>query len=229
MGGEKAELLFTSPPYSDMRDYEGGDLSVDNIINFIPAFYGYCNYQVINLGIQRKEGEIYAYWDSYISKSKECGYKFLAWNIWNRESAKTIAQQSAMFPVSHEWVFVFGNKAKELNKTKGKAEATLKDKRIDNTNKFTSITSVLTLQPALDENITNHPARFPVEFPTEYIDAITNVGDYVIEPFCGSGTTMVACENLHRKCRAIEISPNYCAVILERMNTAFPDLQIERL
>jgi DNA modification methylase len=51
----------------------------------------------------------------------------------------------------------------------------------------------------------------------------------VYEPFCGSGTTMVACENLHRKCRAIEISANYCAVILERMNTAFPDLKIERL
>jgi DNA modification methylase len=228
MGGEKAELLFTSPPYSDMREYEGGDLSIENITKFIPAFVDYCNYQVINLGIQRKEGEIYPYWDSYINQARECGYKLLAWNIWNRESAKTIAQQSAMFPVSHEWIFVFGNKAKELNKTKGKAEATLKDKRIDNTNKFTSITSVLTLQPALDENITNHPARFPVEFPLEYIDAMTKDGEFVAEPFAGSGTTLVACENLKRKGRGIEISPAYCAVTLERMSQAFPGIEIHR-
>jgi len=49
------------------------------------------------------------------------------------------------------------------------------------------------------------------------------------DPFIGSGTTMVACQNLNRKCRAIEISPNYCAVILERMHAAFPELEIKRL
>lgn len=50
----------------------------------------------------------------------------------------------------------------------------------------------------------------------------------VYEPFAGSGTTLVACENLGRKCRAVEISPAYCAVILERMAQAFPKLEITR-
>jgi DNA modification methylase len=50
----------------------------------------------------------------------------------------------------------------------------------------------------------------------------------VLDLYLGSGTTMVACENLKRKCRGIEISPDYCAVILERMATAFPALAIER-
>jgi DNA modification methylase len=52
---------------------------------------------------------------------------------------------------------------------------------------------------------------------------------FVLDPFAGSGTTLVACENLHRKCRGIEISPAYCAVTLERMSTAFPGIEIERL
>lgn len=51
------------------------------------------------------------------------------------------------------------------------------------------------------------------------------VGDW----YAGSGTMLVACENLSRKCRAIEISPAYCAVILERMVTAFPGIEITRL
>lgn len=38
----------------------------------------------------------------------------------------------------------------------------------------------------------------------------------VLEPFSGSGTTLIACENLGRRCRAVEISPGYVAVALER-------------
>ena len=41
--------------------------------------------------------------------------------------------------------------------------------------------------------------------------------------------TMVACQNLNRKCRGIEISPQYVAVCLERMKTAFPGIEIKRL
>jgi len=56
MNGQKAEMLFTSPPYSDMRDYTGeGDLSIEAISNFIPAFRFFAKYQVVNLGIQRKK------------------------------------------------------------------------------------------------------------------------------------------------------------------------------
>jgi len=40
---------------------------------------------------------------------------------------------------------------------------------------------------------------------------------------------MVACQNLNRKCRAIEISPAYCSVILERMSTAFPGIEIDKI
>lgn len=61
------------------------------------------------------------------------------------------------------------------------------------------------------------------------LDLVTHTLGDVYEPFAGSGTTLVACQNLNRKCRAVEISPNYTAVILERMATAFPELVIEQL
>lgn len=37
-----------------------------------------------------------------------------------------------------------------------------------------------------------------------------------MSPFLGSGTTLIACENLNRRCRAVEIDPGYCAVTLQR-------------
>jgi hypothetical protein len=53
--------------------------------------------------------------------------------------------------------------------------------------------------------------------------------DVVLDIFGGNGTTMLACERLGRKCRMSELSEAYCAVILERMSTAFPALEIRRV
>lgn len=74
-----------------------------------------------------------------------------------------------------------------------------------------------------------HPTMKPVELVQEHLSNSTVLGDVVYDPFVGSGTTLVACENLSRRCRAIEISPAYVAVALERMSQAFPSLEIRRL
>jgi DNA modification methylase len=66
-----------------------------------------------------------------------------------------------------------------------------------------------------------HPAMFPVMLASRAIKMHSDEGDVVLDPFIGSGTTMIACENLGRQCRALEISPAYCAVALERMENAF--------
>jgi DNA modification methylase len=44
----------------------------------------------------------------------------------------------------------------------------------------------------------------------------SNTGQIVVDPFCGSGTTLIACERLDRTCYAVEIIPKYVAAILER-------------
>ena len=58
-----------------------------------------------------------------------------------------------------------------------------------------------------------HPAVFPVQFPEFVMQSWPGT---VYEPFSGSGTTIIAGENLGRKVRAIEISPGYVAVALQR-------------
>jgi DNA modification methylase len=74
-----------------------------------------------------------------------------------------------------------------------------------------------------------HPTMKPIELPTCAILNHTDVGDTVVDMFGGSGTTMVASENTKRSCRMVEIDPNFCAVILERMTIAFPSIKIEKL
>lgn len=66
-----------------------------------------------------------------------------------------------------------------------------------------------------------HPTMKPVEMWEYGIKNHSDAGDVVYEPFSGSGTTLIACENLSRQCRAVEISPAYVAVALQRYFDAF--------
>jgi DNA modification methylase len=79
----------------------------------------------------------------------------------------------------------------------------------------------------LDKNTDGgHSTQKPLECMARPIR--NHEGD-VYDPFLGSGTSMVAAENLGRQCLGIEISPAYCGVILERMSTAFEGIKIKRL
>ena len=73
----------------------------------------------------------------------------------------------------------------------------------------------------------DHATPKPVVMMCRAIKSSSSDNGIVCEPFAGSGTTLVACQNLSRKCRGIEISPDYCAVILQRMKDAFPNIEIK--
>jgi DNA modification methylase len=65
-----------------------------------------------------------------------------------------------------------------------------------------------------------HPTMKPVELVARAIENSSLSDEIVYEPFSGSGTTIMACEQLGRRCRAVEIAPGYVAVALERWATA---------
>lgn len=63
-----------------------------------------------------------------------------------------------------------------------------------------------------------HPAVFPLELPLRHIKSWTNEGDVVLDPFCGSGTTLLAAEQLGRRWIGIDIEKEYCDLSIERLN-----------
>ena len=62
----------------------------------------------------------------------------------------------------------------------------------------------------------DHPTVKPRAMLEDALLDVTNRGDIVIDPFCGSGSTLVAAETTGRRCRAIEIDGLYCDVIIRR-------------
>ncbi len=61
-----------------------------------------------------------------------------------------------------------------------------------------------------------HPTMKPVELVERAIRNSSKSGDTVLDPFAGSGSTLIACEKAHRRARLIELEPNYCDVIIRR-------------
>jgi DNA modification methylase len=73
-----------------------------------------------------------------------------------------------------------------------------------------------------------HPCAKPMKLWIWLLDRVSNIGELVYDPFLGSGTTMVAAQNLKRKCYGIEISTVYVGVILQRMADSFPGIEIRK-
>ncbi len=65
-----------------------------------------------------------------------------------------------------------------------------------------------------------HPTCKPVGLLRRLVLNGTRIGEFVYDPFLGSGSTMIACEETKRRCIGIELSPDYCCVICERFEKA---------
>ena len=61
-----------------------------------------------------------------------------------------------------------------------------------------------------------HPTMKPVKLMARLIRNSTRKGDAVLDSFAGSGSTLIACEQIGRRCYALELDPHYCDVIIDR-------------
>jgi DNA modification methylase len=72
-----------------------------------------------------------------------------------------------------------------------------------------------------------HPTQKPINLCAELLQEYTK-GNNVFDGFGGSGSTMVACQQINKKCFMIEMSPNYIQVIIDRMKKLDPTLIIKK-
>ena len=73
-----------------------------------------------------------------------------------------------------------------------------------------------------------HPTQKPIELASWFFNNWGKENDLIADLFFGSGTTMVAAHQLNRRCYGMELDPKYCQVILDRMLTLDPTLEIKR-
>ncbi len=84
---------------------------------------------------------------------------------------------------------------------------------------YTRPGNVLDIQ--VSQDAFGHAASFPVKLPAFFVKAYSDKEDIWLDPFCGSGTTIVACEQNYRIGFGIEKAETSCAIILERYKQSF--------
>jgi DNA modification methylase len=135
---------------------------------------------------------------------------------------------------SFEFLFHYNRVAKKPHKTKAKQPASIGYCNVpglrnpDGTSRVGNPATFLATHKIPDDVIRvgrraappiarAHPAVFPVKLATEMITAYSDLGQIIYEPFCGSGTTIIAAQKTGRRCRAIELQPEYCDLAIRRI------------
>lgn len=170
----------------------------------------------INIG-DGKNGAVPTTSDVISFMCKDIGFLPMAHIIWNKKhtSARTawgswMSPSCPSFPTPFEHILVFAKNSRAL-KRKGETDLT-KEEFVE------FATSLWEFAPEKNAKIIGHPAPFPIELPYRLIKMLSYVGDVVLDPFMGSGTTGVACKNLNRKFIGIELDKKYFEIAKERIN-----------
>lgn len=80
------------------------------------------------------------------------------------------------------------------------------------------------ITPASEKRHGKHPTQKPIAVMRHFIETLTNPGETVLDPFAGSGSTLVAAAELGRVPLGIELDPSYCDLITARLQAAQPQL-----
>jgi DNA modification methylase len=220
MRDERADLLFTDPPYNlpidghvsglgRIRHREFamgvGEMSIDAFTDFLQQTLGHAATFARNGAISfvcmdwRHIGELLKAGQSVFSELKNLC-------VWN----KTNGGMGTFYRSKHELIFVFKVGSAAHTNTFG-----LGDGGRYRTNVW-DYAGVNTLHTGRSEELAMHPTVKPVALVAEAIKDCSRRGEIVLDPFGGSGTTLIAADKAGRLARLVEFDPAYCDTILRR-------------
>jgi DNA modification methylase len=220
MDDDKAEFVFTDPPYNVKIDgnvsglgrvkhrefpMASGEMSESQFTAFLSSVYSsLCKYSTDGSIHQicmdwRHMREMLAAGDANYSELKNVC-------IWN----KTNAGMGTFYRSKHEFVFVWKNgSAPHLNTFElgqyGRHRTNVWD-----------YDGVNTMRAGRMAELAMHPTVKPVAMVADAIKDCSKRGSLVLDPFCGSGTILIAAEKTGRRARAIELDPKYVDVAIRR-------------
>lgn len=202
MNGEKADMVFTDPPYR--IETEGGCKGITGealrkqgkAIKFIADFDPKAFLQILPIPFNKNKMNAYVFCNKellpdYLTWARDCGYSFnvLVWKKPNAipigDSHRPDIEYMLLFRKSAIW----NNGIKDVNYSR-------------------------CLEFGREKGL--HPTMKPVELIENEIKISSNLNSAVVDLFGGSGSTLIACEKTNRRCFMMELDPHYCQVIIER-------------
>ena len=222
MNGRRAEMVFTDPPYNDPMDgyvtgfgkihhpefvVASGEMSEAEFTDFLTKNFGHLAHHSVEGALLfvcmdwRHLGEL-------ISAARSVQLEFKNLCVWVKENAG----QGSLYRSQHELVFVFKNGKKPHRNNIQLGQFGRYRTNVWNYRRVNSLS-----RSGEEGNLPNlHPTIKPVELVADAILDCTARRDVVLDPFLGSGTTVIAAERTGRTCFGMELDPRYVDTILRR-------------
>ena len=210
MDGAKADMVFTDPPYN--VDYSGrgevnklGNIKNDSMTD--EEFNEFCDKFFACYDMALKEGGVIYVCHPDSQSAPKIAFEVNFANYFRKSSTLIWVKQSAGmgwqdYRAQHEPILYGWKEGKEGHYNAGdRTETTVWEISRDSVSKYV------------------HPTQKPVELPARAIRNSSKQSDVVMDLFGGSGSTLIACEQLNRRCRTMELDPKYCDVIIKRWET----------
>jgi len=203
MGGQKADMVFTDPPYN--VDYGANDnprhkiRTIKNdkmnssdwdgfVTGYLTALFTFCEGNIYISMSDKELGHLQL-------KFVHLGGKWASFIIWVKDQLVLSAKD---YHSRHETILY------------GWKDGVKRRKRVEDR------TNDDVWEIPRPKNSEEHPTMKPVELVEKCIKNSSNHGEVVLDLFGGSGTTIIACEKTGRNARLMELDPKYCDVIVKR-------------
>lgn len=222
---DSIDLVVTSPPYNlDIQYNEHDDkISYEDYLEFSKVWLsrtyewlksdGRC---CLNIPLDKNKGGQQSVGADLTTIAKECGFKYHSTVIWNEGNISRRTAWGSWMQASAPYVIAPVELIVILYKDQWKKESGSRKSTISR-DEFLEWTNGLWTFSGESKSRIGHPAPFPVELPDRAIKLFSYEYDVILDPFLGSGSTLIAAFQNNRKGVGIEIDKKYCKLAEKRL------------
>lgn len=225
------DLVVTSPPYNVDIQYNShkDDVSYADYLEFSKGWMTQCFNWLkddgrfcLNIPLDKNKGGQQSVGADLTTVAKQIGFQYhstiiwnegnisrrTAWGSWKSASAPYVIAPVELIVVLYKknWKKTSGSKVSDVSREE-----------------FMDWTNGMWVFNGESKKRIGHPAPFPVELPRRCIKLFSYVDDVVLDPFCGSGTTLLAAVNNQRKGIGIDVDKKYCELAYKRILGILPE------
>lgn len=225
---DSVDLIVTSPPYNVNVAYGAHDdgSSYEEYLRFSEEWIGTCRDLsrddgrfCLNVPLDKNKGGQQSVYADLTSIAKKLGWRYQSTIVWNEQNISRRTAWGSWKSPSAPYVIAPVEMIVVLYKREWKKKNTAGEPGITRDEFLAWTNGVWTFNGESKKRV-GHPAPFPVELPLRCIKLFTYVGETVLDPFLGSGTTLVAAKMTGRKGVGVELDPSYCELARTRIARA---------
>ena len=220
------DLIITSPPYNVDIHYNShaDDLTHEDYLEFTKKWVKKCfeltkkeGRFLLNIPLDKNKGGQRSVGADITKIAKDIGWKYHSTIIWNEGNISRRTAWGSWMSASAPYVIAPVELILVLYKDSWKKTGGSRKNDITKQEFIDWTNGIWTFNGQSKKGAGGHPAAFPIELPRRCVKLFSFVDDIVLDPFLGSGSTLIATHLHNRKGIGIDIDKSYCDIAVERL------------